>query len=206
MLVDSAAFQEHNAVDVDDEGGARSAAEHLLALGHRDFLVIGVEPPPPGSKADFGGVLGRRLAGFRAALEDAGVAFPDDRVVVGPASVDGGAACFSRTWEDGLRPTAVLAMSDVMAIGAIRDACRRGLVVPDDLSVVGFDDLSVARWVGPPLTTIRQPLVQMAVTAARLVLALARGEHPAQTRVELTTELVVRESTAPPRPEPRPTA
>ena len=70
--------------------------------------------------------------------------------------------------------------------------------IPEDLSVVGFDDLPVARWVGPPLTTIRQPLVDMAVAAAELVLELATGAEPAQSRVELATELIVRESTAPP--------
>jgi LacI family transcriptional regulator, xylobiose transport system transcriptional regulator len=64
--------------------------------------------------------------------------------------------------------------------------------------VVGFDDLPVAQWVGPPLTTIRQPLVEMAESAAELVLALARGEQPVQTRLEFATELIVRESTAPP--------
>jgi LacI family xylobiose transport system transcriptional regulator len=73
------------------------------------------------------------------------------------------------------------------------------LHIPEDLSVVGFDDLPVARWVGPPLTTVRQPLVEMAEAAATLVLELARGEEPAQMRLELTTELIVRESTAPPR-------
>ncbi|HLO34926.1 MAG TPA: substrate-binding domain-containing protein, partial [Candidatus Deferrimicrobium sp.] len=73
------------------------------------------------------------------------------------------------------------------------------LHIPEDISVVGFDDLPVARWVSPPLTTIRQPLIEMAVTAAELALSMARRETPIQTRVELTTELVVRESTAPPR-------
>lgn len=73
------------------------------------------------------------------------------------------------------------------------------LHIPEDLSVVGFDDLPVASWVGPPLTTIRQPLAQIAVTAARLVLTLASGVQPAQTRLELATEIVVRESTAAPR-------
>jgi DNA-binding LacI/PurR family transcriptional regulator len=72
------------------------------------------------------------------------------------------------------------------------------LQIPEDLSVVGFDDLPVATWVGPQLTTVRQPLVQMAMAAARLVLRLANGEQPSQTRVELATQLIVRESTAPP--------
>jgi LacI family transcriptional regulator, xylobiose transport system transcriptional regulator len=72
------------------------------------------------------------------------------------------------------------------------------LHIPEDLSIVGFDDLPVAGWVGPLLTTVRQPLAQMAASSARLVLGIARGDHPAQTRVELATELVVRDSTAPP--------
>ncbi len=73
-----------------------------------------------------------------------------------------------------------------------------GLRIPQDLSVVGFDDLPVTRWIGPPLTTVRQPLIEMAETAARLVLDLGRGKQPATTRVDLATSLVVRSSTAPP--------
>ena len=197
VLVDSAAFPEHMAVDVDDEGGARSAAEHLLALGHRDFLVIGVEPPTPGAHIEYGGIGGRRLAGYRAALADAGVELPDDRIVVGPVSVDGGAACFARAWEDGLRPTAVLAMSDVMAIGAIGAAGRLGLVVPDDVSVVGFDDIELARHVQPPLTTVRQPVRRKGEEACRLLLAaIERGEtQPDHHRLE--TRLIVRGSSGP---------
>jgi LacI family xylobiose transport system transcriptional regulator len=87
---------------------------------------------------------------------------------------------------------------DLQALGVYQVARELRLHIPEDLSVVGFDDLPVARWVGPPLTTIRQPLVEMAETAAELVLAIARGEQPTQARVELSTELIVRESTAPP--------
>jgi LacI family xylobiose transport system transcriptional regulator len=97
------------------------------------------------------------------------------------------------------RPTAIFAGNDLQALGVYQAAREARLHIPEDLSVVGFDDLPAASWVGPPLTTIRQPLAQMAITAAHLVLALARGEQPAQTRVELATELVVRESTAPPQ-------
>ena len=96
------------------------------------------------------------------------------------------------------RPTAIIAGDDLQALGIYQAARERRLHIPEDLSVVGFDDLPVARWVGPPLTTIRQPLVEMAVTASELVLAMSRGERPAQTRIELATELIVRESTAPP--------
>jgi LacI family xylobiose transport system transcriptional regulator len=97
------------------------------------------------------------------------------------------------------RPTAIIAGNDLQALGIYQAARELRLHIPEDLSVVGFDDLPVARWVGPPLTTIRQPLVEMAVTASELVLAMSRGERPAQTRIELATELIVRESTAPPR-------
>jgi LacI family xylobiose transport system transcriptional regulator len=96
-------------------------------------------------------------------------------------------------------PTAIFAGNDLQALGVYQAARELRLHIPEDVSVVGFDDLPVARWVGPPLTTIRQPLTEMAGTAADLALAMARGEKPAQLRVELATELVVRESTAPPR-------
>ncbi|MDA8236439.1 MAG: LacI family DNA-binding transcriptional regulator [Chloroflexi bacterium] len=198
VLVDSSAFPEHAAVDVDDEGGARQAAEHLLALGHREFLVVGVEPPTPGAHPDFGGVVGRRLAGYRAAFAEDGVELPDDRVVVGPASIDGGAACFTRAWEDGLRPTAVLAMSDAMAIGVIGAARRLGLAVPADVSVVGFDDIELARHVDPPLTTVRQPVRRKGEEACRLLLAaIERGDGAGPEHRRLETRLIVRGSSGP---------
>ena len=95
-------------------------------------------------------------------------------------------------------PTAIFAGNDLQALGVYQAARAARLHIPDDLSVVGFDDLPVAAWVGPPLTTIRQPLVQMAVAGARLAVRLGRGERPSQTRVELATELIVRGSTAHP--------
>jgi DNA-binding LacI/PurR family transcriptional regulator len=96
------------------------------------------------------------------------------------------------------RPTAIFAGNDLQALGIYQAAREARLHIPEDLSVIGFDDLPVAQWVGPPLTTVRQPLMDMATTAAEMVVAMAGGAEPAQTRVELSTELVVRESTAPP--------
>jgi len=81
----------------------------------------------------------------------------------------------------------------------VYEAARRaGVRIPQDLSVIGFDDISFSAWCGPPLTTVRQPLTDMGATAAQILVALASGEQPKHTRVELTTQLVVRESTAPP--------
>jgi LacI family xylobiose transport system transcriptional regulator len=100
-------------------------------------------------------------------------------------------------------PTAIVTGNDLQALGVYQAARGLRMHIPEDVSVVGFDDLPVARWVGPPLTTVRQPLNEMAEAAAELVLAMARGLPPAQSRIELSTELVVRESTAPPRPGQR---
>ena len=213
VLVDGAALPEHASVDSNDEMGARSAARHLLGLGHRDFIVIGVEPPNmPGlveySTGPTESVASRRLTGYRRGLELGGVRFRDDRVVVGPASFDGGVAAFHRIWEDGLRPTAVLAMSDVMAIGVIWAARELGLRVPQDLSIIGFDDLDVAPHSNPPLTTVHQPIRQKGEESVRLLLRMiaspdaARPEHKT-----LETRLIIRGSTAvaPERPALRTT-
>jgi DNA-binding LacI/PurR family transcriptional regulator len=205
VMVDSTALPEHPAVDVDDAGGARLAAAHLLALGHRDFLVIAPEPPIPGATLDSGGVVTRRLDGYRAALATAGVELAGGQVVVGPATFDGGAACLASAWEDGRRPTALLVMSDVMAVGAIGAAARVGIRVPRDLSVVGFDDVELARHVEPPLTTVHQPVRRKGAEACRLLLAAIepRDGRPADHRT-LATRLIVRGSTGPVPVQPAP--
>jgi DNA-binding LacI/PurR family transcriptional regulator len=203
VLVDGDAFPEHGSIESNDEVGARTAARHLLALGHREFAVVGVEPPNmPGLREYSPGptetVASRRLAGYRQGLALGGVALGDERIVVGASSFDGGVAAFRRIWEDELRPTAVLAMSDVMAIGVMWAAREVGLRVPDDLSIVGFDDLDVAPHSNPPLTTVHQPIRQKGEESAKLLLRmiaspdLERPEHKV-----LETRLIIRGSTAP---------
>ena len=197
VVVDSTALPDHPSVDVDDHGGARAAAEHVLELGHRDVLVIGVEPPPSAQGLDNEGVTGRRLAGYRAALGAAGVDLGDDRVYVGPASVDGGVATLRRAWDDGYRPTAVLAMSDAMAIGAMRAVREASLNVPRDVSVVGFDDIDLATHTDPPLTTVHQPIRRKGEEAVRLLLTVVeRRDASTPEHLRLATSLIVRGSTA----------
>ncbi|HEY7589910.1 MAG TPA: LacI family DNA-binding transcriptional regulator [Candidatus Limnocylindrales bacterium] len=199
VLVDSSAMPDHPSIEVDDEGGAKAAAEHLLGLGHREFLVIGVEPPRPATRLDPEGVVGRRLRGYRAALAAADLELPDDRVLVGPASVEGGAAAFNRAWDGGLRPTAVLAMSDAMAIGAMRAIREHHLRVPADVSVVGFDDIDLATHTDPPLTTVHQPIRRKGEEAVRLLLSIVERREPAKPEHRrLETRLIVRGSTARP--------
>jgi alanine racemase len=203
VLVDGDAFPEHGSVESNDEVGARSAARHLLGLGHREFVIVGVEPPNmPGlfeySSGPTETVASRRLTGYRQALELGGIQLADERIVAGPATFDGGVATFRRIWEDELRPTAVLAMSDVMAIGVMWAAREAGLRVPEDLSIVGFDDLDVASRSNPPLTTVHQPIRQKGEESAKLLLRMIAS--PDQERPEhkmLETRLIIRASTGP---------
>jgi alanine racemase len=194
VLVDSLALPEHGSVEIDDVGGAQAAGAYIASLGHRDVLVLGVEPPAPGG-ADPDGVTARRLRGYREAFMAVGVDIPDDRVVVGPASVDGGIAATRGAWDDGLRPTAILAMSDAMAIGAMRDL---RLDIPGDVSVIGFDDIDLAPHVDPPLTTVHQPIRRKGEEAVRALLTVVerRGQAKPEHR-RLETRLIVRGSTGP---------
>jgi alanine racemase len=198
ILVDSNAFPAHGSVLTDDETGARLAAEHVAALGHREILVVGVEPAAPMSSHSPDGVMGRRLGAYRSALARAGIDLTDEQVLVGPATIEGGMACLRRAWDDGLRPTAVLAMSDAMAIGVMHAAAELGFAIPGDLSVVGFDDIDIARYTSPPLTTVRQPVRRKGEEAVRLLLTQLET-HPsaAPEQVMLPTRLIVRGTTGP---------
>jgi len=198
VLVDSTALPEHGSVDVDDVGGARAAAEHIIALGHREVLIIGVEPPAPSTAMDPEGVTGRRLRGYRDAFAAVDVELSSERIVVGPASIDGGIAALNGAWQDGLRPTAVLAMSDAMAIGAMRALRDLRLAIPGDVSVVGFDDIDLAPHVDPPLTTVHQPIRRKGEEAVRLLLTVVqRRDHVRPEHLRLETRLIVRGSTGP---------
>lgn len=170
--------------------GGLAATRHLLALGHRRIGVVSGPENVLCSRA--------RLDGYRAAMDEAGVPIDPALIRYGNFHVREGTTEGRALLALSDPPTAIFAGNDLQALGVYQAAREARLHIPEDLSVVGFDDLPVASWVGPPLTTVRQPLVQMATAAARLVLRLANGEQPTQTRVELATELIVRESTAPP--------
>jgi DNA-binding LacI/PurR family transcriptional regulator len=185
-------------VNIDDEGAARAVAEHLTALGHRRFgCVLDYEAPgdtgPEAQAEATHHVDAARLAGWRAGLEAAGIDWSHVPVA---AAADGGresgrqAAATLLDRAD--RPTAVLALSDGLALGVLDAAAERGIAVPADLSVAGFDDIPEAALARPPLTTIRQPHHRKGSEAVRLLIEGEPAEH-----VLLPTELVVRASTAP---------
>ena len=193
VAVDSESSPGRPAVNVDDEGGARAAAQHLLDLGHRDIAII-VLPP---TRAHFGltPAAARRLAGYRAALDRAGA--PEPHTLTAGATRAAGAQAFESMPRGRRRPTAVLAMSDMVAIGLMAAAQSAGLKIPDDLSVVGYDDLPMAAWTNPALTTVRQPIIEKGRLAARLLIQRMKGKV-VQSPPPLGTSLVVRGSTSPP--------
>jgi LacI family transcriptional regulator len=168
--------------------GGLSATEHLLSLGHRRIGLIAGPRLLRCSRA--------RLDGYRAGLEAADLEIDDTLVYQGDFYHQSGFEGANALLDHADPATAIFASSDQMAFGVYEALRQRRLRVPEDISVVGFDDLPEARWSSPPLTTVRQPLAEMGRLAARTVLRLAQGETVESPRVDLATELIVRDSTA----------
>jgi LacI family transcriptional regulator len=176
-------------IDCDSFGGARSAIEHLISLGHTRIAVLGGREELDSSQL--------REAGFREAMRLADIPVADDLVRYSRYDPD-----IAQDVADALlalpeAPTAIFAANDVTAMSVIAAATARGLRVPEDVSVVGFDDIPDAALCTPPLTTIRQPLQAMGEAAMRMLLDILEGkEHEHHIRMDV--ELIVRTSTAPP--------
>ncbi|HST80748.1 MAG TPA: LacI family DNA-binding transcriptional regulator [Kineosporiaceae bacterium] len=183
-------LHETPSVGATNYSGAMVATRHLLGLGHRRIAMLGGNPQWPFCRA--------RMDGFRAAMDAAEVPVDPDLVRIGPLYVEGGLADGTALLQLPNPPTAIFTTNDLQAHGVYEAARRAGVRIPEDLSVVGFDDLTFTKWAGPPMTTMRQPLVRMGATAARMIVALGDGEQLPEQRVVLSTELVVRQSTAAP--------
>jgi len=196
VLVDSNTAGEVASVDIDDEGGARLAAQHVIDLGHREVAILAIDGPQPAG-GDDEGVVARRLRGYRETLAAAGIDIPDDAIATATASIDGGRSAFDQVWTAGHRPTAILAMSDGLAIGAMQAIRERGQSVPGDVTVVGFDDVDLAASTDPPLTTVHQPVRAKGETAVRLLLSVIEGRDATPGHQRLGTRLVVRSSSGP---------
>jgi DNA-binding LacI/PurR family transcriptional regulator len=201
VMVDSDVVGEVASVDVDDEGGARLAAAHLIELGHRDVAILAIDGPRS-TTAGEGGVVVRRLRGYRDTLSAAGIEVPPEEIAIGPSTIAGGIDAVDRLWASDRRPTAILAMSDAMAIGALRAVRSHGLSVPAEISIVGFDDIELAQSTDPPLTTVHQPVRGKGEAAVRLLLSVIEGRDQRPGHRRLDTRLIVRGSTGP-VPQPR---
>ncbi len=183
VLVNTTAGAGLPAVLTANRRGGRLAAGHLVALGHRRIGYIGAPPEHPASSLRRRGVLDALPPKARTT------------VVEGDGGVEGGAAAVAELVRAGV--TGIVAYNDLTAIGALRGLRRAGVAVPDRVSVVGFDDIEMAAWTDPPLTTIRQPTEELGRWAVERLVHTLRGGPPAPERHLAEPELVVRGSTAP---------
>lgn len=168
--------------------GGLMATRHLIELGHRRIAAITGPTDMMCSHA--------RIDGFRSAMTAAGLDIRPDWIRFGDFHTSGGLQHGRELLSQPDRPTAIFAGSDLQALGVMEAVRELGLRVPDDLSLVGYDDIPLAKWVSPRLTTIRQPLRRMAEEATRLVLQMAEAPLENVPRMDLATSLVVRESTS----------
>jgi LacI family transcriptional regulator len=175
-------------VDADSLSGARLATEHLLSLGHRRIAMLAGRPDLESAKL--------REQGYREAMAAAGVPVGEGSVRVGGYDAELSRSAAHELLDDPRRPTAVFAANDVTAIATIEVALSQGLRVPEDLSVVGFDNIPESALCNPQLTTVSQPIRTMGERAVEMLIRLIREQPVEQTHLTLATELVVRGSTA----------
>jgi DNA-binding LacI/PurR family transcriptional regulator len=176
-------------VGVTDWRGAHDAVEHLLGLGHRRIGIISGRPHTPAG--------GARLHGYRAALHEAGLQY--DNALARSTDFDFAESVAATLELLALTdpPTAIFATSDAQALGVLEAARARKVAVPDELSVVSFDDTTAAAMASPPLTAVRQPFEELGQVATHLLVSMSEGTPPVVDRYELSTVLTVRSSTAP---------
>jgi DNA-binding LacI/PurR family transcriptional regulator len=189
----SASIEGITTVNVDNRAGIVELVDHLYGLGHRRIGFIGgrFEPGDP-----LGDIRERRFA-FTTRLAELGVVTPDEYLVEAQNTLGAGTAAFEQLMSLPDRPTAVVASTDVLGLGALHGACRLNLNVPGDVSIAGFDDLPQAEYSNPPLTTVRQPMAAMAADAVRAAIEDRDSEDFEPIVTTHAPQLVVRESTGP---------
>jgi LacI family transcriptional regulator len=179
-------------VDVDNIGGARMATEYLIRKGHRRIGLITNAPLSYTASAE-------RLAGYRQALEAAGLPFDETLVRCGNFTPQSGYQAMTDLLQVRPLPTAVFVASDTVALGALQAIRHAGLQIPTDISLIGFDDIPLAGFLDPPLTTVHLPAFNLGWEAAEMLLQRLQTEEASPLYRLLATHLVERESCAPPR-------
>ncbi len=174
-------------VDVDNTAAAAMATRHLLRLGHRRIGLI--TNAPLSYTASY-----ERWLGYRQALEEAGIPYDDALVAQGAFTPASGAAAMERLLQLPDPPSAVFVASDVVAFGALQAVRRRGLRIPQDLALVGFDDVPLSAYLDPPLSTVHLPAEDLGREAGRLLLRWMQGERPLTASIRLATGLIIRQS------------
>jgi LacI family transcriptional regulator len=170
--------------------GVSELIRHLVGLGHRRIGFVTGRMSLPSSR--------ERLEGYREALDEAGILHDPSLIIEGSFDRQSGLLAGRTLLGLPARPTAIVASNDLEAFGVLLAAQEAGLRVPDQLSVAGFDDIPMSEHVHPPLTTVHQPMYEMGVRAARMLIGWVEGERPEPSQVVLPTHLVIRGSSGPP--------
>ena len=187
VLIGQLPESEFYCVDVDNCAAARQAVTHLIELGHSKIACIINAPVSYSSAAD-------RLRGYRIAIEASGLEFNPQLVRYGDFDVKSGYNQMKNLLESGADFSAAFVASDTVALGAKATIREYGLRIPDDIALVGFDDLPIAKYFSPPLTTMQLPAVELARKAGELLIELLKNKHPKQRHVILDANLIIRES------------
>lgn len=199
VMIDSEPESGTPCVNIDDETGAYDAMKHLLELGHRDIAILTFLNPAEGDYTRYQGVVKRRLSGYREAMSQYGLSLEDDSIDLMECGIsnEGGEIAFSKLFKKRRLPTAIITMSDILAKGVYSAAKKSGVIIPQELSVVGFDNSPVAKELSPPLTTVNQPTKEKGKLAAKVLWDKINNKE-VEDLYSLETTFIIRESTAAP--------
>jgi alanine racemase len=195
VIVDTDPVEGISSVNITDKKGAYSIMKYVLSQGHRRIGLLGIRSGKMGKFDEYTGTLRSRIDGFSQALKKYELALDDPHIKYYECSstMHGGEEGFRFLFSDEPYPTCIVTMSDVIAFGVIKSAHQKGLKIPEDVSVTGFDDVPYAAISNPPLTTISQPLKEKGKTAANLLVDHICGDKEAEQKI-FTTKLVIRDS------------
>ncbi len=188
LVVLNREVEEDNLINIvsNDTEGSRKAVEYLIESGHRDIAII--EGTPSFKSAQ------KRKEGYQKALIENGIPIKNEYSVQGNYDMESGYQAMGRLLSLKNPPTAVFCSNDDMAIGAMNAVFAKGLKVPDDISVFGFDDIGFSQYTTPRLTTVKRPLEQISIHGAKKVLSLIIGDEQEAEKILLKTELIIRDS------------
>jgi len=187
ILTGKVDYKEANYVDAENRKGAYQAASYLARLGHKRIAYIG---------GSFDFVFNQeRFEGYLSALKDHNLEYGKELTMKSISTQESGYEAMQKILKSSSIPTAVFAANDLDAIGAMRAIKEKGLKIPEDIAIIGFDDIQLTSYVDPPLTTIKQPIFEMGTTAISLLVQLIEGKEKEHPKVELPTQLIIRKST-----------
>ncbi len=196
VMVDSEPVEGIACVNTDDKDGAYQAMRHVLERGHENIAILGIRSGVFGHYDEYVGTLRRRIDGYQRALNEAGLSLKNRavRLIECECDSDGGYEVLHHLWSLKRRPTAIVAMADVIALGALRAAHELGVSVPEELALVGYDDIPASGLVCPPLTTVQQPTVEKGRMAVQTLVELLQQSDPVARHIVLPVMLIERKS------------